>query len=419
MKYLIAISIALIILVSLFAGATNHLYLSKSFNDFKANLAAIFFVPSITVADLQKKFKGAENDNQKVRVLIMPGHEPGFGGTEFSSIKERDINVEIAKNLEEYLKTDSRFEVFVARDKEGWHPSLATYFKENWDEIKAFRVNQKAAMAQLISEGRIQKIVDGISHNSAPNDVAIRLFGINKWANENKIDIAIHLHINDYPRSPLSKAGKYTGFSIYVPEKQYSNAETTKVIADAVFKRLAKIFPTSNLPKEKVGIIEDQELVAIGQSNTMDGASLLIEYGYIYEPQFLNKEIREKVVREMALQTFLGLQDFFDTNPSVALPYESSLVPYIWKNDINQGVVNNLDILALQGGLTLQELYPPSSKTKNECPLSGNFGPCTESSLRAFQDIFNITDEKGRIGIKTREKLNQYFSGFLVMKRNN
>ena len=38
------------------------------------------------------------------------------------------------------------------------------------------------------------------------------------------------------------------------------------------------------------GVVEDQELIAIGSFNTLNPIGLLIEYGYIYESQFYNKK---------------------------------------------------------------------------------------------------------------------------------
>src|SRR6185436_8364106 len=136
---------------------------------------------------------------------------------------------------------------------------------------------------RLLGNGTVSKVKDGVIHNSAPPNVALRLFGINKWVNENKVDLAIHVHFNDYPRRNRSIAGEYSGFSIYVPEKQYVNSTTTLAIADSVFNRLDKYNPVSDFPKEDDGIVEEQELIAIGANDTLSAPSMLIEYGYIYE----------------------------------------------------------------------------------------------------------------------------------------
>jgi len=34
-------------------------------------------------------------------------------------------------------------------------------------------------------------------------DIALRLYGFNKWADENKVDAMVHIHFNDYPGERL------------------------------------------------------------------------------------------------------------------------------------------------------------------------------------------------------------------------
>ena len=84
-----------------------------------------------------------------------------------------------------------------------------------------------------------------------------------------------------------------------------------KAIAEKIEGRLAQTITKSTLPKENAGLVEDQELVAIGRHNTVDAVSLLIEYGYIYEPWILNPIMRDIQIKELARQTVLGIEDFF------------------------------------------------------------------------------------------------------------
>ena len=47
-----------------------------------------------TVADLRSRYDDARaSGNKKVKILIVPGHEPIYGGAEFGALKERDMNV--------------------------------------------------------------------------------------------------------------------------------------------------------------------------------------------------------------------------------------------------------------------------------------------------------------------------------------
>ncbi len=286
-------------------------FIDNIFNYVGNNFAAVFFYESITVAQLHDKYNAVPSSQSKVRIFLVPGHEPDFGGTEFGNLKERDIVVDLAKYLEGFLKNNSHYEVVISRDKNSWNADLQKYFDDHWNDIKIFFSQNKNEMIRPINNGTVKKISNGVKHNSAPQNVALRLYGINKWANENKIDIVIHIHFNDYPRKNSLVSGRYSGFAIYIPEKQYSNSKTTNAVAYAVFKRLSKYNTVSNLPKEDSGLVEEQELIAIGSHNTLDAPSMLIEYGYIYESQFNDPNVREYKIKDLAFQTYLGIEDFF------------------------------------------------------------------------------------------------------------
>ena len=234
-----------------------------------------------TIVDIQLKYSTVStygSSAKKVRILIVPGHEPGYGGAEFGSLKERDLTVELGKDLQQFLQGNSHYETYITRDDQAWDPTFATYFKNDWNDIIAWTKAYKQEMSHLISIGTMKQDVPTVVHNNAPTDVAYRLYGITKWANENDIDITIHIHFNDYRGHPNGVPGEYSGFAIYVPEKQYSNSTTTDAIALSIFKRLIKYNPVSDLPGESTGIVEEPDLIAIGADNTSNAASMLIEY---------------------------------------------------------------------------------------------------------------------------------------------
>jgi N-acetylmuramoyl-L-alanine amidase len=372
--------------------------------------AAFLRTPVITIAQLQKKYDVAPRSKAKIRILIMPGHEPDYGGAEYGDLKERDMTVDLARYLEEFIKNNPRYEVVLARDKDNWHPVLANYFNTYWSDIIAFFNERKSESLHLINKGTIKKLENSMIHNNARQDVALRLYGINKWANENKIDIAIHLHFNDYPRKNSTQPGKYSGFAIYIPEKQFANSTTTSAIANSIFKRLSKYSAVSDLPKEGDGIVEEQDLIAIGSHNTLDVPSMLIEYGYIYEPQFADPSIRDSTLKDLAFQTYLGLQDFFGSGNDFSLAYDTLVLPYNWTEDMTAENSNMSDVFALQSALMLEGVYPPQPKTKNDCPRSGKFGPCTVNALAAFQKKYGIDGNGERVGTETRQVLNERYS---------
>lgn len=393
-------------------------FVYSSDNDLATVYRAFFEPAKIQVSSLKGKYKQAEkSDAPKVRILLMPGHEPGFGGAEYRDLKEREMNVELVKKIQNIFENDPHFEIIVPRDNDNWAPEFSKYFTERWSDIVDFQTGQKEEMIRLLGNGGLSKVQNGVVHNKVPGEVALRLYGINKWVNDNNVDIAIHVHFNDYPRGNQSSPGDYTGFAIYVPENQYSNSKTSKTVADSIQLRLGKYFTTSNLPKESGGVVEEQELIAIGSYNTVDAPSMLIEYGYIYEPQFKNSFIRDVALSDLAEATYMGVKDFFvgkNENSDAAHVLAGRSMSYKWQRSFNKELVAKEasltdDVYHLQKALMGKGLYPPSGKDLTDCPISGQFGPCTEAALKNFQKQNGITGEVGKVGSKTLKALNDQF----------
>ena len=93
-----------------------------------ANAEERAFPITRTVTQLQSQYQSAE----KIKILVMPGHEPSYGGTEYRSLKERDLMVELGDMLALELRHNPRFEVTVARDTNTWNVVLKSYFKREW-----------------------------------------------------------------------------------------------------------------------------------------------------------------------------------------------------------------------------------------------------------------------------------------------
>ena len=374
--------------------------------------ASVFFIES-SKPEIIKQTLAMANTNpnsRRLRILLVPGHDNEFWGTQFRGLKESVMTLELGKRLLQLLISDGEFEVITSRDEEGYNPNLASYFSSEKSGILEFAKGKKQIMNDLISDGKLSTKTDGVYHNDAPSHVVVRLYGINKWANENNIDLVVHLHFNDYPRKNKSAAGKYSGFSIYVPERQYSNSRASKAVADEVFKQLKVYYSESNMPKESVGVVEDQDLIAIGSFNTLDPASILIEYGYVYESQFLEKDVRTKVIQDLATQTYIGIRNFLGGSVSNAAgKFNTAFLPHTWLEPLATGVRNSPSVLSLQAALILEGLYPPEGRSKRDCPLTGTFGKCTELSLASFQQKYGLADEPGKLGEDTLKKLNELY----------
>jgi hypothetical protein len=185
-----------------------------------------------------------------------------------------------------------------------------------------------------VKRGKVKTHGDGeqVDHAVAPTDVALRLYGINRWANENDIDLVVNLHVNDAPDHGPNSPSQYTGYTVYVPDAAYGNSRTSKELGRDIATRLAALSNVSTLPGESKGVVEDQELIAIGANGTLNVPSVLIEYGYITEPRFMLPEHRKTVTRDTAYQTYLALQDFFDDE--VRNPREVAELPTKWPKPV-------------------------------------------------------------------------------------
>lgn len=415
MRHYIALSIAISIFLVPWLAVTfpeQSDRIALQIRQAGSQLAAVLTHNPRTVDELQKKYVAStKRKPQKVKVLIVPGHEPEYGGTEFGNLKEREMNVELGEQLALFLSANEKYEVIMTRTRRGWVPALDNYFKTSWNDIISWQKAHKAESIRRVVAGEVRLTNPKVYHNDAPDDVAYRLYGITKWSNENSIDIAVHIHFNDARRRNRNVEGEYSGFSIYTPEHQYANGTTTRALAETVFKRLQRYNAVSDLPGESDGIIEERELIAVGANNTADAASMLIEYGYIYEPQFVNGETRRMAIKDLAFQTYLGLEDFFNPKGSATLAatYDTLIFPYTWNKVLADNGNSPQDVFALQTALLKDGVYPPENKNKNDCPRTGTIGPCTKASIEVFKKKYGIT-EVG-VGEKTILELNRMYSG--------
>jgi len=247
---------------------------------------------------------------RKMRVLIVPGHEPNAGGTSFKGLLERDMAVKLGNDLKAQLEKDGHFEVFITRDEKKWNPVFSAYFNKYWSVILKWEIAARANFNRLIAQGKVKKPVVTVGHNVAPANMAIRLYGISRWANENKIDVTINIHFNDDGNHRRNRPGNFRGFSIYVPVAQYDNSVKSHALAKKVFTQLKTVEPVSNFDGEKAGIVDDPKLIAVGANNTLKAASLVIEYGYIYESKFTDSKLRASTLEDLAKRTFQGLNEY-------------------------------------------------------------------------------------------------------------
>lgn len=356
------------------------------------------FPETVSPQDLTRAYAEAAAGGKKVRILIVPGHEPTYGGTEFMGFYERELVLSLAQQLKKELQADKNIEVLVARDASGWNADLARYFIKQKKEIERFFATHLKEMKKF-EKGR-PKSTDQIEHNEARTDVALRLYGITKWAQEHDVDLMLHLHLNDEVGHAQNQRGEQSGVAVYVPDAVYGNARASRVLGQAVFERLNAFSATSTLPIEDQGVVPDRDLIALGAQNTSEIPSVLIEYGYIYEPTFTGSGARLAAFKDLAYQTMLGVRDALAGRQAVT--YETRSLPYVW----TEGPPSANSIYALQALLHTQGFYPPTGMSLADCPVSGVFGPCTQTALKRFQAAQGI-EQTGSVGPKTRAALNR------------
>lgn len=343
----------------------------------------------------------------RVRVLIVPGHDMDSGGTSFSGIYERDLAVTLGEELRQLLAQDGRFEVRMTRDVSGWDPEIAGYIDGNAAAIAAWRDAARAEMHGRIADGEIERPDSAVGHNTASDDVSVQLYGITKWANENEIDLMVHLHFNDAER-PWNAAAPFSGVAVYVPDPVYGNAVATRPIAESVFRRLSAFDPVSDLPGESTGIVDEPRLIAVGMNDTAVMPSMLIEYGYIYEYRFIEPSLREAYMKELAYQTYRGLRDAYG-NPIAddpAAAYGTTVLPHHWPEPSEDRDWTPLDILATQSVLILRGTFPKEIDGR-ACARTGTLDACTEEALSAFRTGWGVVEDGGAaIGPVTAAGLN-------------
>ncbi len=266
-------------------------------------LFTAFFLPTLQ----------AKAETAPIRILIVPGHDNEIWGSQYGNLKEANMNLALATKIFTLLKSDKRFEVYITRDGNGYTKEFADYFSLHKNDILAFKEDAKKETQNKINSGDFIAR-EGVPHNAVTEDTSVILYGINKWANENKIDAVIHVHFNDYPRPNNWVMGKYKGFAVYFPDVQFSNGAESGRLATDIFTQLKKKYITSTYKKELGGLLSDQKLIALGSSETLVSTvrSVLVEYGYIY--RFGNSTMRHSAYTNMAILTFNGIKNYFFPN---------------------------------------------------------------------------------------------------------
>lgn len=294
----------------------------------RANLKARYEAYLKNATSTIEKLSAQGKRSGKIKILVVPGHDNEYPGAIAGSkgatggiIRETDLNLKIAGYLKSFLEQETAFEVYTTRDasfiknntennqdKNGYTDYFQKYLDENIFTVLDYKDLYKKATENR-SKSNSKKTSKVVEHVPAPGEMLYRLYAVNKFMEDNQIDIAIHIHLNDYAGRNVTD-GQYKGFSIYVPDNSLRNGKQSQELAKYIAKAVDDKFKYSDNPIEKNKIILGNELIANGSNNTTQAASVLIEYGYIYEKQFQDDE----VLKSAAEQTYLGIKNYFNKN---------------------------------------------------------------------------------------------------------
>jgi N-acetylmuramoyl-L-alanine amidase len=365
--------------------------------------AGAYFVHQVSVDDVREKFY---KQKKPITVLIVPGHEPDAGGAEYKDSKERDWNVDLALELEHLFAQDDRFDVTLARDNKEWNASFAEFFDKKEKTIKRTVAKQKQRTEELIEAGELS-FPNVVRHGDAPERVALLLHGINQWANKEKFDIVLNIHFNDNGSRDIKKNWP-SGLAIYVPDAQYANGKASFVLGEYVLEKLTPFYSVSNLGQEEAGVVPNEKLIALGVHNTLRPMSLLIEYGYIYEPKFKDDAVRNVLITDLAHQTYWGVEEFFvDTLPENRIVRTTLIdIPAEFDLPLRKNDEPNTHYVKLQAMLRWVGLFPTSDDNLSDCPIDGLYGDCTARAVKEFQKKHDLTAD-GIVGEVTYQILEE------------
>ncbi|MFW5853282.1 MAG: N-acetylmuramoyl-L-alanine amidase [Patescibacteria group bacterium] len=376
------------------------------------NLLSSAWAPAVVWSDITDVYADPE---QKVKVLLVPGHDNQYSGAVFGDLKEADAVLAIAEPLFDFFNQDENFEVEIIRDlTTGEYQEDFEYFLKNKrEDVMSFRQKGHILTQSLFNRGKIS--FEPLGSNSKTSEIAYRLYATNYWAMEKNFDLVLHIHINDQARNNLRIPGTFRGFSIFIPAADYHHHKISRQLAKSLFAGLQQFLMVSIAPGEKRGIIESDDLIATGAIGSINIPSVLLEYGYIYESVFRKPEVRELAGREMAWYTYLSTKASLageDPVKSLALS-PTALADYSIGRDLKYGLRDDQAVYLLQRRLQIRGFYPPAGRSLAECPVNGNFGPCTQAAVIAFQERhrsfvlepFGLTQGTGVVGERTRRVL--------------
>lgn len=243
------------------------------------------------------------------RILLVAGHTAETEGTSYRSLSEYELNYQLMNMLEERLRATG-YEVITTHEGDDYNEEFTNFFETQRQEILDFRSRQREAYEEEYPLGVVTNDTD---HNYASNLGTLQLYGVNYWANQNNIDVVLHIHFNDYPGRPNDEVGEHTGFSVFTSLKTNKNFIESFLLAKEIEREMLTYADRSTVRRESAGVLES-ELIAVGQANSTDMPSLLLEMGFIYENKFVNPISRAQEFQDYTQAITQALNTYFARN---------------------------------------------------------------------------------------------------------
>src|SRR3989338_6688405 len=121
----------------------------------KSQPASVFFIESSKPEIMKQTIALAGANDRKLRILVVPGHDNEFIGTQYKGVKEANMTLPLGKELARLLSEEDKFEVILSRDDNGYMPELAYYFREQKEQILDFVASKKQIMNDLETAGKV------------------------------------------------------------------------------------------------------------------------------------------------------------------------------------------------------------------------------------------------------------------------
>ena len=224
-------------------------------------LCGMIFVSRFLSPPIRETLTEEVSDHSPSRpiVVIDAGHGGEDGGTVgVNGVYEKDLNLKIALLLDEWLRAEG-FETVLTRSED------ILLYDKNSDYLGQKKVQDLSARRKIVEE------------------------------QENAILISIHM--NAFPQA------KYSGLQVYYSQ----NNPSSQALADEIQTRTRELLQPQNTRKIKSA---GENIYLLDR---LSCPAVLIECGFLSNPQECAKLSEEEYQKQLAFSIYLGIVNYFNT----------------------------------------------------------------------------------------------------------